>query len=323
MDSLVADELDLQLLHALQLDGRAPFSKIAGVLGVSDQTVARRYARLRTHGGLRVIGDTNEARLGRTRWMLRLSCTPDAAEPLATALARRPDTSWIGLTSGGTEVLSVVYTRSRDERDALLLEKLQRTPRITAISAYCLLHTFYGVGGWFGKSAALTPEQVAALTPPPVRPGEEPVVLDPADELLIAALARDGRTPVTELQKATKQSESAVRRRLENLRRCGALLIDVQYDPGLTGQAAHATLWLTVTPSALAPVGAALAEHREIVFAAATSGPSNIVAVAVCRDTEGLYRYLSERIGALDGVQHVETAPILRQVKQLTYDGPR
>ena len=42
------DALDLKLLHALQIDGRAPFSRIAEVLGVSDQTVARRFRRLRT-----------------------------------------------------------------------------------------------------------------------------------------------------------------------------------------------------------------------------------------------------------------------------------
>ncbi|WP_269858861.1 Lrp/AsnC family transcriptional regulator [Streptomyces sp. RPT161] len=325
MDSLVADELDLQLLQALQLDGRAAFSRIAGVLGVSDQTVARRYARLRTSGGLRVIGVTDGTRLGRTRWYLRLSCTPDAAEGLATALARRPDTSWVGLTSGGTEVLCVMVARSRDERDSLLFDKLQRTPRVTAVSAHCLLHTFYGGSlGWFTKSRILAPEQVAALAPPPVDPpGADPVVLDATDELLLAALERDGRTPVTELRKVTGQSESAVRRRLEQLRRSGVLFVDVQFDSGLIGYETKATLWLTVTPSALASVGAALAEHREIVFAAAITGPSNVVAVAVCRDTSGLYRYLSERIGALDGVQQVETAPILRQVKQLTYEGPR
>src|SRR3954447_5816865 len=39
------DELDRRLVHALQIDGRAPFSAIADVLGVSDRTVARRYAR--------------------------------------------------------------------------------------------------------------------------------------------------------------------------------------------------------------------------------------------------------------------------------------
>ncbi|GAA1921684.1 Lrp/AsnC family transcriptional regulator [Streptantibioticus ferralitis] len=324
VESIAADELDLQLLQALQLDGRAPFSKIAGVLGVSDQTVARRYAKLRSRGGLRVIGATDETRIGRTRWYLRLSCTPDAAEALATALARRPDTSWVGLTSGGTEVLCVMAARNRDERDALLFDKLQRTPRVTAVSAHCLLHTFYGGSlGWFSKAEILPPEQIAALTPPPAEPGPDPVVLDATDELLLAALGRDGRTPVTELRKVAQQSESAVRRRLEQLRRSGVLFMDVQFDSGLIGQEMRATLWLTVTPSALGSVGAALAAHREIVFAAAITGPSNIVAVAICRDTMALYRYLSERIGALDGVPQVETAPMLRQVKRLTYEGPR
>ncbi|MYR89980.1 AsnC family transcriptional regulator, partial [Streptomyces sp. SID685] len=42
------DELDRRLVHALQIDGRAPFSTIAEALGVSDRTVARRYARLRS-----------------------------------------------------------------------------------------------------------------------------------------------------------------------------------------------------------------------------------------------------------------------------------
>ncbi|HEV2635121.1 MAG TPA: AsnC family transcriptional regulator [Actinocrinis sp.] len=52
----MADLLDVQLLHALQIDGRAALILIAEVLGVSDQTVARRYQRLRAAGLLRVRG---------------------------------------------------------------------------------------------------------------------------------------------------------------------------------------------------------------------------------------------------------------------------
>lgn len=70
------------------------------VLGVSDQTVARRYRRLRSSGDLRVLGMADESRLGRTAWVVRLHCTPDAAEKLAQAFARRPDTSYVALISG-------------------------------------------------------------------------------------------------------------------------------------------------------------------------------------------------------------------------------
>jgi DNA-binding Lrp family transcriptional regulator len=41
VSSLVPDELDRAIVHALHIDGRAPFSRIASVLDVSDQTVAR------------------------------------------------------------------------------------------------------------------------------------------------------------------------------------------------------------------------------------------------------------------------------------------
>lgn len=324
MSSRALDPLDLKLLQALQLDGRAPLSRIADVLGVSDQTVARRIRRLRTTARLRVLGVIDENRLGRTSWIVRLRCTPDVAEQLAEALARRPDTSYVSLISGGTEVMCAMKPRSRQARDELLFDRLQRTPRVISVSAHCLLHHFYGGRlGWLNKTNALDPDQEAALRPPPVEPVTGPVALDAADEELLALLVRDGRTTLTELQTATGQSESVVKRRLERMRSTGVLYFDVQYNHEPLGQEVEAMVWLTVAPAALADVGRALAAHPEVQFAAAITGHANIVAATVCRHSADLYTYLSEKIGALDGVQAVETALTLRQVKQLTYDPGR
>jgi DNA-binding Lrp family transcriptional regulator len=217
----------------------------------------------------------------------------------------------------------VTRSHTGDERDALLFGRLPRTPSITGIGAHCLLHTFYGGPlGWFDKGAALIEEQVARLAPPPPEPsaGAGPVVLDPADELLMAELARDGRASYPDLQRATGCSESAVKRRLERLRSSGVLYLNVQLDASELGYQSHALLWITVAPSALATVGKALAEHPEIAFAAATTGRSNLVAVVICRDIARLYTYLSDTVGMLDGVQHIETSPTLRRVKQLIYE---
>jgi DNA-binding Lrp family transcriptional regulator len=317
---------DEQLLHALTLDPRAPFSRIAAVLGVSDQTVARRYRRLRADFGMRVIGMTDGARLGRTRWILRLRCTPDASVTIAKALARRPDTAWVRLTSGGTELFCVTDS-DRDEYDALLFGKLPRTPSIVEIRAMSVLHVFYGgVQGWFTKGDSLTPEQNAALRVPAYdhdhHPGG-PFRLAPEDEPLLAALAEDGRASYPELHRATGRSESAVKRRLEQLVRAGVLYFDAQFDSVLLGYDAQAVLWLTVAPSALATVGEALAGHPETAFVAATTGTSNLVTSVICRDHAGIYAYLNEKIGALDGVRHVETAPVVRKFKQMTYEERR
>ncbi|AVZ76281.1 AsnC family protein [Streptomyces lunaelactis] len=323
MDSHALDELDLQLLHALDVDGRAPFSRIAAVLGVSDQTIARRYRRLRAEVGVRVVGVRDAERLGQDRWMLRMRCTPDAADSIARALARRPDTAWIGLTSGGTEVVCMTVSRTRGEHDELLLGKLPRTPSIVEIRAHQLLHRFYGgPSGWLGKKQALTPEQADALRPVHAEPSAASGIT-PDDEPLVVALERDGRASFAELRKATGRSESAVRRRLDQLLRSEELFIDVQFDPEAFGYGTRALLWITAAPSAMDTVGCAIALHPEVAFAGATAGHCNLVAVIVCRDTASVYRYLNEDLGRLEGVQHVECTPVLRTVKQLTYEERR
>ncbi|MEU8982554.1 Lrp/AsnC family transcriptional regulator [Streptomyces sp. NPDC058467] len=322
MESHTFDKLDLQLLAALELNARAPFSRIGAVLGVSDQTIARRYRRLCAEGGLRVVAVRDAQRLGQDQWMLRLRCAPDSAEAIAQALAKRPDTAWIGLASGGTEVQCMTRPRSPGDHDDLLLGKLPRTPSVVEIRAHQLLHRFYGgPQGWLGKFAVLTDEQIAGLRPEPSG-GTGPARIDPEDEPLVAALERDGRATYPELQRATGRSESAVKRRLAGLIASGAVYIDVEYHSEILGYPLAACLWITAAPAALHSVGEALATHDEIAFASATAGSSNIVVTAVARDTAALYAYLSGRLGSLEGVQYVETTPFLRRVKQLTYARP-
>ncbi|MFF9768003.1 Lrp/AsnC family transcriptional regulator [Streptomyces sp. NPDC014636] len=318
MESDTLDLLDLQLLSALEVDGRAPFSRNAAALGVSDQTVARRYRRLCAEAGLRVVVLRDAVRLGQDQWMLRLRCAPDGATVIAEALARRPDTYWIGLASGGTEIACITRPRSPGDHDDLLLGKLPRTPSVVEIRAQQLLHRFYGgPNGWLPKFGALSDEQITALRPVLPEPG--PARLEPEDTPLLAALERDGRATYPELRRATGRSESAIKRRLSALLASGAVYTDIEYDCEPLGYPKAAILWITTSPGALDSVGRSLATHDEIAFASATAGPSHIVVTAVVRDTAALYAYLSGPLGHLEGVQHVEATPFLRRVKQLTY----
>ena len=79
-------------------------------------------------------------------------------------------------------------------------------------------------------------------------------------------------------------------------------------------------LWLSVSPAALSAVGTALAQHDKVIFAASITGHANMFAVLVCRDTRQVFTYLSEQIGVLDGVQAVESALVLRHIKQLALE---
>ncbi len=309
------DELDRKLVHALQIDGRAAFSTIAEVLDVSDRTIARRYARLRAIGAVRVIGSVDPTTLGAAQWFLRIRCAPTTSIPLAETLARRPDTSWVGITAGGTEVTCAVRTETDSE--TLLLTKIPGTSQVKSVIAYSVLHPFYGgPDSLVAKLGSLDTEAIERLRPPPMPLRLGPVRLNDGDRRLLATLAADGRTQVEQLAAATGWSPTTVRRRTVELRERGVLYLDIDYDERLLGAGNRTLLWLSVLPSHLEQVGATLAEHPEIAFAAATTGPTNLCASAVCANQRELYRYLTTRVAALPSITHVETATMIRTVKR-------
>jgi DNA-binding Lrp family transcriptional regulator len=312
----VLDELDRALVHALQLDGRAPFARIGAVLGVSTQTVTRRYRRLRADAGLRVVGLADPHQAGQAQWLARITASPRTAQDLAHALSRRPDTSWVKLASGGTEIVAVINTPAAvDSGNSLLLHDIPRTASITAVSAHYLLHLY--VGGptaWAGRVSTLTTEQQAQLVAEPTAPTSGQPITD-SDRNLVAALAQDGRANLGDLAAATGWSAATVARRLADLRAGGALFFDLEISPALLGASIEAMLWMSVAPAHLDRVATTLAGHAELAFVAATTGPTNLAAYALCADPAGLHHYLTHRLGALDEIRSLETAPVLRTVK--------
>src|SRR5260370_17410997 len=75
--------LDRQIIYALIIDSRAPFSRIAVVVGASEQTVARRYRRLHAAAVVRVVAVPNSQRLGPSPRVFPLPCLahPPPAPP--------------------------------------------------------------------------------------------------------------------------------------------------------------------------------------------------------------------------------------------------
>lgn len=318
---LVLDDLDRGLIHALQVDARASFTLVADVLGSSTQTVVRRYRRLYAQAGLRLVALPVPRSSGTNQWFVRLTAATRTAHDIAVALARRPDTSWVRLTSGGTEIVAIINTTpAGPDAHALLLRDIPRTAGITAVSAHYLLHTY--VGGptaWRGRVDTLDAAQQARLraesaADPRPEPGAPAYLLTDADRRLLDALRGDARISYADLASATGSTASTMARRLAELRARGALFFDVDIDPALLGVTVSALLWMQVAPAHLEDVATALAEHEELALVAATTGPTNLVAHALCRNAEELHHYLTRKV-ALDAIARIETAPVLRTYK--------
>ncbi|HSZ43478.1 MAG TPA: AsnC family transcriptional regulator [Trebonia sp.] len=331
------DEVDRQLLHALVVSPRASFRLLAEVVGVSDQTVARRYRRMTQVAGLRVLGIINGERAGWVDWLVRIQATPGSAQRIADTLAARPDTRWVRLFSGGTEIACTLQARTPEQRNTVFLQGLPGSRHVTGIAAHSILHVFTPVA-WGGYASTLTDGQLSLLTDAAgdidlretgaareasareasareVGPATG-VALRGDDDPLIAELARDGRAPVAALAAATHWHESTVRRRIDELQQAGLLYFDLDVDDALLGINVTVMLWLSVEPAHLEAAGRAVAAHPEVPFAAATTGPTNLAVSAVFRDTRQVYAYLTTKLAGIPGLRSVESAPIIGTLKR-------
>jgi DNA-binding Lrp family transcriptional regulator len=320
-DRAVLDDLDRALVHALHIDGRAPFARIAEVLGVSTQTVTRRYQRLRREAGLRVVGLTTPGQTADSRWMVRLTAAPTTAGDIARSLARRPDTSWVRLTSGGTEIVAIVTApMAGGSWPALVLHDIPRTASISTVSAHALLHTYLGgLTTWPGRTQALDRAQQDRLgRPAPVVEGApERVELNAGEQRMLAVLTRDGRAAYGELAAATGWSAATAARRLSDLRDRGVIFFDVEIDDTHLGVATRTMLWLSVAPADLDATARAIAGHAEVAFVAAITGTYNLAAQVLSSGPAALHGYLTGPLADLGAIRAIETTPVLQTLKAL------
>jgi len=312
------DVLDQRIIQALYGDPRAPFSRLAEIVGSSEQTVSRRYRRLLDDRIVRVVGQLDTQRVGQSDWAVRIRCAPGSAPTVADKLAEHPDTSWVQLTSGGTEIFSLVRSRDGEQQTPNLLGQLSVGRHVVGLEAYCLLHLFgTAFSAATGPSNHSPSEITQLLSPTPDSPSiDRPKAkLQDSDRQLIQALADDGRASYRQLATRTHWHETTVRRRVEELTASGILFFDLDVAGDAFGVRSQALLWMSVAPAKLTAVGQALASRPEFPFVAATSGSTNLVAALVCPNDRSLFEYLTDEMSAFNGITHIETAPVMQFVK--------
>lgn len=318
------------ILHALQLDPRVSFRRIAEVTGLAEQTVARRYHRLRRDGVLRVAGLVNPLLLGDAQWVARIRVKPDRLAQLADTLIRRSDIGYTSIQSGGTELLCIIQTPDSPGRTPSLLQQLPRAASVLDITVDLMLHRFGETTTtvWTAYGDKLTEPQVQQIVAGRYHheesAGGEPTVPAGDDTRLLEELANDGRASHAELARATGWSVPRVARHLVALERSGALLYDVDILPEQMGYNLSAILWLTLSPEHTHAVGSRLAEHDEVAFVAAITGRNNLMVVVICRDAQDLYRYLAGRFAAVPRIAGYEInirTEVLKQSTSLVTQG--
>jgi Lrp/AsnC family transcriptional regulator for asnA, asnC and gidA len=141
------DDLDRAIIEELQENGREPFRRIAGRVGVTEATVRTRYARLTSASVLQVAGITNPLALGFEAMAMIGVRVSGAPEPVADEVSGWRETSYVVITAGQFDLLvELVCADHAHFRD--LTNRMRALPDVASTESFVYLELYKQLYDW-------------------------------------------------------------------------------------------------------------------------------------------------------------------------------
>lgn len=315
------DALDSKLVAALQLRPRAEWAQLAGVLGVSENTLTRRWARLHETGGAWVTpSPAPDFHRHHIAAIVLLTCTPQHQASVARTVANHREAITVDVSTGRCDIQLDIVVRDRASLADYLTGRLSRVLGVVGMQVAIVTRLFMEGTRWTLDSLSSS-EEKALREPVPIEPDERgrsrPPALDELDHALIAELYRDGRESWRELATRCGVSAQTAHRRVERLQTGGALGLRCQVSDELTDAPAGVSLLLSVDPRLIEATARRLTQLRACRLVAAVAAEFNLFAHLWLPDLAAIERVEIDLAKAVPGVRVVDRLVTLQTLKRM------
>ncbi|MFD5316805.1 Lrp/AsnC family transcriptional regulator [Streptomyces sp. NPDC127098] len=313
------DDVDLDLVAALQIAPRTPVNALAEVLDSSASTIARRLGRLRSERLLRVVGRLDWPLITtenpRQVW---INCVPGRSAEVAGHILELAEVQTLLLTTGKADIYCTVYPLLGTDIFDLLTNRLPGIPGIVSTESQLVLRAHTMGQSW--RLHRLDAEQTERLREHAVQvTGERltsPEQLSDLERSALELMAANGRITAADIARELGVSRSTAYRTSQHLLECGALWPRVEIEPTLLGYPLNALVSLTAQPQAIPELLDTLGGHPSARYVSMVAGSSSVIHYGVYRDEEDLARFITHDLGAFPGVTGVDTCVGVRVLRR-------
>lgn len=313
MPEVVAlDEDDLALVEALQRDPRAPWTRVAEVVGTNAVTASRRWERLRATGAVWVTGTPGPgSHHAQMLAYVDVTCLPSEKTRVAHELAGDAHALSVDITAGGRDLLVTVAAVDLPTLGRYLLERLDMVPGVTGTRARIATRLYAEGSTW--RLGVLPANGATGTAVPSIRPA----VLDELDRELMSALGEDGRASYAALALTTGISQPTARRRVDRLIGSGAVILRTEVAAPLTGLPVMVVLSADAPAGLLGDVAARLGRLRQVRLSATLAGTPSLLVTAWLPSLEEVHRFEQELVQRVPEADVVDRLVVLRSVKRM------
>lgn len=318
MQNLVTvSEEDQQLVHALQVSPRIPWTRLAPILGSDAGTLARRWERIADAGIARVTAHTavplsNDNVLTH----VQLSCVLGEAPAIAETLARDANVFTVHLSSGDYPVSIIVASRNLEHFTTYLTERIGTMPGVT--SARTHPQTALHIDGSSWELDALSMQQRARIAATRAK-SAPPTASSPSDldSEIYHILLANGRTPYADIARRLSMSLSTARRRVDSLIETRKLSLRCDVARHILGWPVAAYLFGSFPEALGAHVPHLRREIPEIRVLTSSAGANTLHFYLWLRNLTDLPLVEQRIMRAVPGLAFGERYVLLRTVKQI------
>ncbi|MEU8237731.1 Lrp/AsnC family transcriptional regulator [Actinoplanes missouriensis] len=284
-ETLTLDELDYQLLTALQLAPRADWQRIGAALGVDASTAARRWNRLFRSGHAWISCMPAQFALQSVVLaVIEVDCVAGRLPEVAAGLADDVNIVTLEHVTGARDLLIQAAFVDHVQLGRYLSLRLGMLPGVAASRTQIALTVHIEGSRW--RLDRLSDEARQSLVegrPTTVRPGH---VLGDEDVRLMQVLSEDPRQPAVRIAERTGLSPTTVRRRLDRLDAERSLAYRCEVARYVSGYPISVSIWCTLPAGDTGRVVSKLSGMRETRFCATLSGSANLILVVWLRSVQ-------------------------------------
>jgi len=126
------DDLDIEIMKILQVDGRKSFREISDILDKPESTIRARYNQLIKNNVLRIVAIPDPESVGlNIMAIIGLKVKLKHLQEAAEKVAQFSEVRFIAFSSGIHDLILEVYVESNDHLVEFLAEKLSKIDGIT------------------------------------------------------------------------------------------------------------------------------------------------------------------------------------------------
>ncbi|MDH6522537.1 DNA-binding Lrp family transcriptional regulator [Streptomyces sp. SAI-135] len=312
--SALLDELDQRIVHALQIDPRASWTRIGTVLGIDPVTAARRWERLRGDGVAWTCAYTSAAARQQELAIVEID---GAGQPLLIAeqLLDDPQCITIDITSGGRDLLLTVIAPDLHSLTNYLLERLGGLAHVRGIRTHLVSEIIGEGSNW--RLNVLTDAEQARLRPITRTTIEVTRPFTSHESAVLSALVSDARAATTSIADQTGLSPRRVRDLVRELLQTGRVTLRAEVQAAAIGRPIYAWFFLRVPAATAATISPRLNSLRDIRGTFRIAGPNNVIIALWLRDLTEVGRLEAAIESHLPDVEVVDRSVVLRCAKRI------